>query len=196
MLANRAASRGVTLIEIAITLVILAILLAYGAPNFATWIANTRIRTAAESVQNGLQLARAEAVRRNGLVGFRLTTSTDNGCGLSTAGPNWVVSMDDPSAACGATASDTAAPRIIQVRPATEGSAGVTLAAGQAAIAFNGWGRVTPVPVGDVNIDVQNPGGGSCAPAGAMRCLRVVVSPGGQVRMCDPVLPSTDPQGC
>jgi hypothetical protein len=29
-----------------------------------------------------------------------------------------------------------------------------------------------------------------------MRCLRVEVGIGGQVRMCDPSLASTDPKGC
>ncbi len=40
--------------------------------------------------------------------------------------------------------------------------------------------------------------GGGCQDAGtgAMRCLEVDVTMSGQVRMCDPALPATDPQGC
>jgi type IV fimbrial biogenesis protein FimT len=64
---------------------------------------------------------------------------------------------------------------------------------------FNGLGRVTPVPAGNITIDVTNPTGGTCATIATpapMRCLRVVVTAGGQVRLCDPAFASTDPQGC
>ena len=38
---------------------------------------------------------------------------------------------------------------------------------------------------------------GDCpATAGQRRCLRVVVSAGGQIRMCDPALAASTPQGC
>jgi len=49
----------------------------------------------------------------------------------------------------------------------------------------------------NVNINITNPIGGTCAvAAGPMRCLQIVVSPGGQVRMCDPMFTFPDPQGC
>ena len=69
--------------ELLIGIAIIGILLALAAPNFAVWIQNSKIRTAAESIQNGLQLARAEAVRRNAQVRFQLTTTLDNDCVLS-----------------------------------------------------------------------------------------------------------------
>jgi len=70
------------------------------------------------------------------------------------------------------------------------------VAATQSVVVFNGLGRVTPVPAGNIDIDISNPSGGACAAAGPMRCLRIRVSTGGQIRMCDPILASTDPQGC
>ena len=54
--------RGVTLIELAIVLAVVALLYSQAAPSFAVWIKSAQIRTAAESMQNGLQLARAEAI--------------------------------------------------------------------------------------------------------------------------------------
>jgi len=190
----------VTLVEIAVGLVIVGLLLILGLPGFGQWLQKSKIRTAAESVQNGLQLAKAEAVRRNALVRFSLTDTATAACVLSTTGANWVVSQDDPTGACDAAASDTVAPRLIQMRPSTEGSTNVALAAGQSSIVFNGMGRLTPVPGATITIGVSNPTGGACAVLGGgggpMRCLNVTVSTAGQVRMCDPALASTDPRGC
>lgn len=190
--------RGATLVELMIGLAIVALLFAMGAPSFFTWIQNSQIRTSAEAIQNGLYLARAEAVRRNTTTRFQLTTTLNSSCALSVSGTSWVVSLDDPSGACDSAASDTVAPRIIQTRAGTEGTTNAVVVAAQSSIAFNGLGRVTPVPVGNIDIDISNPAGGACATASAagMRCLRVRVAAGGQIRMCDPILASTDPQGC
>ena len=66
-------ARGVTLIEMLIGLTVLGILLMLGMPSYTTWIQSTKIRAAAESLQAGLQLARAEAARRNTQVELVLT---------------------------------------------------------------------------------------------------------------------------
>lgn len=189
--------QGVSLIELTIGMVIFSLLLTMAAPSFSKWLQNSQIRTATDAIQNGLQLARGEAVRRNTQVRFQLTSTADNACALSTTSANWVVSLDDPSSACANAPSNTVSPRIIQMRPNAEGSSNVTVAAGQSTFIFNGLGRVTPVPTSDINIDITNPTGGSCTAAGGtIRCLRIVVSTGGQLRMCDPARASTDPQGC
>ena len=188
-----------SVIELMVGIAIVAMLFAFAAPGFGTWIQNTQIRTASEVIQNGLMLARGEAVRLNSTVRFQLTSSLTSSCVLSPSGTDWVVSQDDPSGACDSAASDTTAPRIIQVRSGTEGSKNASVAAGQSVVVFNGLGRVTPVPAGNIAIDITNPIGGGCAtdaPVGPMRCLRVVVSPNGQVLMCDPKFASSDPQGC
>jgi type IV fimbrial biogenesis protein FimT len=193
-----------SLIELMVGIAIVAILFSLAAPSFSSWIQNTQIRTAAEAIQSGLTLARGEAVRRNANIRFQLTDTLDNSCALSTGGTNWVVSRDDPTGACASALPDPSdtnppTPAIIQLRAGAEGSKNALVAAGQAAFVFNGLGRLNPVPAGNVNIDITNPIGGGCVtdtPPGQMRCLRIVVSPGGQVRMCDPNFASTDPQGC
>lgn len=195
-----------SLIELMVGIAIVAILFSLAAPSFSTWIQGTHIRTAAEAMQSGLMLARSEAVRRNTSVRFQLTTTLDSSCALSTSGTNWVVSQDDPSGACDSASPDPAdlnppAPRIVQKRAGAEGSKNALVAAGQSAIVFNGLGRVTPVPAGAISFDITNPIGGACVAdttPGPMRCLRVTVSTGGQVRMCDPafVFSDTNPQGC
>lgn len=193
---------GVSLIEVMITIVIFAFLLGLAAPTLAQWAQNRQIRTAAESIQNGLMLARAEAVRRNANIRFNLVSTMKNDCALSSSGPNWVISADDPSGQCDAAASDTIAPRIIQIRTNAEGSPNAAISGnGVTTINFNGMGLATS---GAATIDVTNPTGGACRRldagniVGVMTCLRVVVSPGGQVRMCDPFanLPADDPRRC
>jgi type IV fimbrial biogenesis protein FimT len=196
-----------TMIELAIGLSIVAILMAAGMPSFSAWMHNSKIRTTAEAIQSGLQVARAEAVRRNALVRFQLTTSIDAGCAIATSGTNWIISRDDPTGLCANgfidesfTFSDTTnnpSPGIIKKRTAAEGSSNIIVAAGQASIIFTGAGRVTPALAAPLSIDITNPTGGACATAaGPMRCLRVTVATAGQARMCDPALASTDPRGC
>ena len=201
---------GMSLIEIMIGIVVAAILLALGAPEFSRGLQNSQIRTSAESIQNGLMLARAEAVRRNRLVRFQLVTTTGNDCALSDQGRNWVISLDDPTNLCGTAPFDEAAaapaaPRIIQVRAAGEGSPNAAInGVGTSLISFTGTGRATAA----ASFNITNPSGGNCATQAdrslPMRCLRVTVSTGGQVRMCDPARDAAptqanmagDPQGC
>lgn len=180
--------RGFSLVELMIGIAIFIILVALATPNFSTWIINAKIRTTAESIQAGLQLARAEAVRRNAAVLFQLINSTDDSCDLSTNGPHWVVSMGNAKNKCGT------GPGIIQLRNGTEGSDSRTaVLAGLSSVVFNGLGRLSSTSA-PTAIDISNSvAGQSCD---KVRCLRVEVTGAGQIRMCDPALPTTDTQGC
>lgn len=200
-------ARGFSLIELVVGMAILGILISLGMSSFRTWIANSRIRATAEAIQNGLQMARGEAVRRNAPIRFQFTDNLTSGCVLSTTLTNFVISFDNPAGACDAAVINEAfpvsdstnnpAPRIIQTRPAAEGSNNVAINAGQSVITFNGLGRVTDAATNPVAIDVEPAAGtGDCT---ALRCLRVTVTAGGQVRMCDPLFTTTnptDPQAC
>jgi len=205
--------RGFSLVELIVGMAILGVLLAIAMPAFSNWLRNAKVRTAAESVQNGLQLARAEAVRRNTTVGFRLVDSADESCALiaedlSTSVWNWVVSIRSPAGKCqiapvaeDADPSDDALaddPFIIQSRSGAEGSSAATLMTNRSAVVFNSLGRLptVPVPPGSVRIDVDSATGEPClAAGGTIRCLRIMVTLGGQIRMCDPALAASDAQG-
>jgi type IV fimbrial biogenesis protein FimT len=186
--------QGINLIELVVALAIVAVVMGVGVPSFSSWVLNSQIRTMAESVQNGLQVARAEAVRRNAPVRFQMTDSANASCTVSEQGTNWVISLDDATGKCGNAPSDTTEPRIVQARPASEGAANVVVAADSGLVRFDGLGRViSSIPSGVLNIDVSHARGGDCAAIGGpMRCLRVTVTVGGQVRMCDPALDTLD----
>jgi type IV fimbrial biogenesis protein FimT len=194
MLTPDKIQQGITLVEIVVALSIVVTVMLTGMPNLSAWIQNTQVRTTAESIQNGLQLARSEAARRNTSVHFQFTSSTDNSCALSTTVANWVVSLDDPADACGSAVSDTVAPRIIQTRSNTEGTVRTAIVASQSMISFSGLGRSS----GAFTVNISNPTAGTCKNAGGtVRCLRILVSAMGQIRLCDPALSDAhDPQYC
>jgi type IV fimbrial biogenesis protein FimT len=197
---------GVSLIELCVVLAIIAILYAQAAPNFAAWIHNSQIRTATESMQNGLQLARAEAIRRNRTVIFWLTAGAD------AAPADWLVGCLNPVGAgvqpeaagdCpGSAVSTTTAPTSynwIQRQTAANQQTPlpqVTELNGATFITFNSLGLVVN-PNGDGSLpisrlDVTDP----TLPTNLVRPLRILVG-GGQIRMCDPALTgSGDPRGC
>lgn len=196
---------GLTLVELLIGMALMGFLLLMGIPSYTSWIRNTQNRTAAESILNGLQLARNEAVRRNTLVRFNLTDSDGKVA--------WTVGCVNATDDCPAT---------IQSRPAGEGSAqarvGVktdaipsptptdhfdtAIVAGSgilpgpdtfSGVSFNGIGRVHPANVGT---DITRADITSAISADARRFV-VVIGAGGQIRMCDPKRSfATDPQGC
>ncbi len=196
--------RGFTLVELIVAIAIVAILMTLAAPNLSLWIRNTKVRTAAESIQTGLHVARAEALKRNAVVRFQLTDTMDDSCSLSDNGPHWFISISDVTAGtsgsndhkCATPASDTEGPRIIQSRNGAEAGGNlVFINSDRNLLTFNGLGQLTSNPA-TMQISSAEAGQTCMADGGSTRCLSVVVTAGGQIRMCDPALPSTDTRGC
>jgi type IV fimbrial biogenesis protein FimT len=192
-------NRGFSLIELLITLAVLGIVMMVAVPSLATWLQNTQIRTSAEAMQSGLQLARAEALKRNTTVRFQLVDTLTSACALSTTGRNWVVSLADASGVCNADPSETTAPQIIQKRASAEGSPNaVVTATGGSSVWFNGLGRLVQPPTAPVaftEINITNPNNGGCKTVAGnepMRCLRITINSGGTIRMCDPAVDPAD----
>lgn len=175
---------GFTLIELMITVALMAVIATLGMPAYQEWVQNTRVRTTAESIQNGLQLARAEAVRRNTQVVFTLQLNT-----------GWTVGCVVPVADLDGDGLDDC-PVGIQNRPAAESGAGASVSlamtpAGVNTVTFNSLGQVAPPPASAsfTQVDVESSADNS-------RKLRVTLGVGGNTRMCDPNLAATDPRAC
>ncbi|NKI95016.1 GspH/FimT family pseudopilin [Rhizobacter sp. SG703] len=190
---HRSCARGMTLVELMVGLAVFAVLLLLCVPSFADWLRNVRVRSTAESLQNGLQSARAEAVRRNAVVRFQLVDTLADDCQISASGPHWAINLgaaQSPAGACATALGAGAAPNLLRVSPVVAGDAAATLSATRPVIAFDGLGRQTsttsPASSAALLSIAVGASGQSCAPAGTTRCLKVVVSPAGEVRMCDP----------
>lgn len=174
-----------------ITVAIVALLLALAVPSYQQWIANVRIRTTAEAIQNGLMLAKGEAVKRNTKVQFVLTSGDPvaanvNSITASASGTAWMVRVYQPGGTY--TSAD-----YVQGRNKAEGSQNVAVTAGQSTVIFTGIGGLSPIPAASIAFDVSRSGGD----ANVDRVLRVTVAPGGAIRVCDPKLSlSTSPLGC
>lgn len=196
-------ARGLTLIELLVGLAVLAMMLVVAAPSLGEWLANARLRNTAEALGASLQYAKGEAVARNARVRFQLVSSADASCVANTSGPHWAVNIDpdaDASAvegACNAALSDTDAPRLLSLHHARENGTDVVLEGSASTLVFNGLGRVTPVPAGDVSFEVRTADDGECVFNGGTRsCMRVLVSAVGQIRVCNPALAAPHPGAC
>ena len=191
---SRIAQRGFSLVELAVTITIVAILLMLGMPSFSEYINNARLGAVAQSFYSGLSLARSEAIRRNVPVEFAMTNTpigpgVENGLTADVTGKNWVIrSHSDPLGAYDAPA--------IETKSALEGGGStprVTILATAPIVTFNGIGAAT---TGVGTIAIENPPAGACVPAGPVRCWTIVVAPGGQVRLCDPAASAGETRSC
>lgn len=173
---------GFTLIELMVTITILGILVMLALPSYSQWISNTQVRNQAESIQNGLRVAQREAAARNGSVSFILTNASPPTCSstAATSGVNWAV--------CSGSV-------LIQQSVGKAGSGSAVVASDFDSVGFDGLGQTNLGSAGVVEISSTS---GACETAtdGGIRCLNVLLSPGGKVRLCDPRLPSGDPSAC
>jgi type IV fimbrial biogenesis protein FimT len=209
MLNRRHIPQGFSLIELMLAIAVLAILTTLAFPSYKAWIQNTRIKTTAASILNGLQVARSEAVRRNASVKFVLGANPDGttpclgGGGTSCWNVGCVFVVADPVPPA---VTPPGCPASIQSRSSSEGStaniivalydATGTLAPGNTTVAFTSLGGLAAAPAPFAWTDVSvSP---TVLPAAQSTPLRVTLGTGGNARMCNPnaSIPTSDPRHC
>lgn len=127
---------GFTLVELMITLVVVAILLAVGIPSFQAIFMNNRLATQANELIGAVNLARSEAIKRGGQVTLRASAGGfQNG---------WCVHLDN---SCNGA-------NIIRQFPAMNQ---MDVVSGAVTIAFNGQGQKANPP-GLINIALSPTG--------------------------------------
>jgi type IV fimbrial biogenesis protein FimT len=200
--------QGTSIVEVAIAITLAAVLMAVAAPSFITGNQNRQIRNAASAVQNGLTIARAEALRRNRNVKFTLVSPQGS----------WLVGCETPDATI--VNGEVSCPDVLRTRNASDGSdqahvdpaeflstgasAGTTAFSGSGNLIFTPMGRVSTSGLaatlgnGNTAVYAVSRPGGTCAGAGGdMRCLDIRVTASGQIRSCDPAVTAAgDPRAC
>ncbi|MFM2447937.1 MAG: hypothetical protein RIS44_387 [Pseudomonadota bacterium] len=190
---------GFTLIELMVTITLLAILLMLAVPSFSQWSRNNQLRSTAESLQNGLRLARTHAMTSNRQVVFSLTNAQPAPNTTAVAGGlNWTIQTIPLITG--------EAAEYIQGGNFAGSISGLTITGPSAtpsvaAVCFNAVGQQVSNPTPGTGVACVAAGTSfevsrATAVAGQDRPLNVNLSFSGQVRMCDPARPAGTPDSC
>ena len=135
----QAVSRGFTLVELAVTVAVAAILLALATPSFAELLRRNRLAAANNELVTALNVARAEALRRGRPVSICASANQRSCADSSNWATGWVVFEDNVTTGLpGAPAAQSADydTRMISVSPAVDGSFIL--------VGVDNWYRFTP----------------------------------------------------
>jgi type IV fimbrial biogenesis protein FimT len=170
-------SAGFSLIELMIGIAVLGVVVAAGMPSFTQMLRNSEVRNVSNSIANGLQRARAEAVARNASVQFVLGTGTSWTVDYVTKPVPTDPPLDSRSSSEGSSHASLTAVAADLVTPATT-------------ITFNNLGLVTsPAATTLARVTVTVTGGN--------QTNRVVIGTGGNASVCDPSLVhGSSPRAC
>ena len=169
--------RGVTLIELMVTLAVAGIVVALGAPSFLRTLARHAIAAQAEELQDAVRVGRNEAMKRSGPVVLCRTDATNPGqcAGSGGSWQTWLLFAD--VARSGAFAAGDAL-----VRQHVDASSRMTVTSAAASIRFESTG-IAHSDAGAPSSSCSSPAGASSDSGGSDRALQrqVCVNPRGEV---------------
>jgi type IV fimbrial biogenesis protein FimT len=167
--------KGLTVIELLIGIAIISLTLTMTIPSLTTYIQNNRIRSLADELQASLATTKYEAIKRNSRISLVLS------------GTGWTIQVP--------TSTETVATTLLK-KAAVNSQQNITIFASSNNISFNSQGRLS-AGSDAITADIGPLDKAKClAQGGTNRCLRLQISPAGQIKLCDPQLPSADPRSC
>jgi len=186
---------GWTLIEMVIVTTIFGLMMAMGLPMMSGMLANGRVRTAVDSLQDGLGIAQAEALRRSAPTELIVLDGdpvrSNVAAGAQASGGNWMVRVP-----ADATRGLASADFVRGSAAADPGNAAtIQNRAGAIGVAFASNGRVLS-STGGVYAPITAPVVFHVTAQGADRPMCVYVTIGGSLKTCDPQLASGDFRAC
>jgi type IV fimbrial biogenesis protein FimT len=177
-------ARGFSLLELMVVITVIAILVGLAVPSYRSWMANTRVRSAAESIQNGLRTARNEAAQRGTNVRFEIT-STDSAWQVCQLADTKTTCADGGTLITQHTAGDTGGVVLTGATDAAKLSDFDEITGGiPAGITFGAMAR--PLSADYNNTALLRIDATSTAPDA--RRLVTTISAGGSIQMCDAAL--------
>ncbi|MDD2776905.1 MAG: GspH/FimT family pseudopilin [Gallionella sp.] len=214
MLTSANKQQGMTLLEVIISLVLAGGMMALAVPSVADWIDVSRIKATADSMLNGLQLAKMEAVRHNARARFYLTDNPTfdpatggqggdweicnaqySGSFVGGQGQVWLATENGTPVKIGVSTDLLAAQDYATPLAAGSGltgyaavCAGTTAADTNANVTFDAMGRASNISVTSnvTRIDILN-----SRPNNNDKRLVIIINPQGQIKLCNPA--SQDP---
>lgn len=217
LLIMRSRNSGFTLIELAVTMTVLALLAMLAVPNLSAWMQSSRVRTTAEYIQDGLRQAQAEAVKENRTVAFILTTSQPSSTtfpapvAASTSASYWYAAtvpwtsaaLTSGNSTIGTITTSSNTMNLVAMGITSSDASQVSVQTTVPTVCFSPFGRLTSTYVDPTGVVTCGAAGATVsyavAPTTAVtgsQALRVTVSPGGQIRMCNPAKSLPTPDGC
>ena len=168
------ALRGFTIIEMLVSIGVAAVLFAVAAPEMGVFLQNSHIRAAAESMQNGLALARAEAVRQNQNVEF------------VHSAVGWVVELPGSTTPLHeASGKESEAGLNVVSTPITADR-----------LTYDALGRRTANTDGSDPLTTIDIGPLTASTGTRYQPLRIQIENTGAARLCSPSAPATDSRAC
>ncbi len=214
MNTTRSRSSGFTLVEALVVIAIAGMVAAIGVPQLNSYTQNQKTKAAAGNLAAAIQSARLEALKQNKKVQIVFTSAAPIAANATSAakvrtGPNWIIRSIDTVPNIDPTAVTTSYGFI----DGYDGTNVGRTSGGLPVVTFNasaGAGALTHIEFSPLSratfnaedggsaattatIDFANVLGGACQTSNTdtthtMRCLRVVVTLGGQAKVCDPLV--------